>query len=76
MIDINQELDCSGLSCPMPMLKLGKTMKKMNSGEIIHMIATDPGSKKDVPDWVQKNGHDMIKNEIIDGKFHYYVKKK
>ena len=75
MVDADQELDCSGLTCPMPMLKLGKAVKKMDTGKTIHMVATDPGSKKDVPDWVARNGHEMVAQETIDGKYHYYVKK-
>ena len=69
-------LDCTGLSCPMPMLKLGKTVKKMDSGKTVLMISTDPGSKKDVPDWVTKKSHTMVSQEEIGGKFHFVVKKK
>lgn len=75
MFNADIELDCSGLTCPMPMLKLGKTVKKMDSGKVVHMITTDPGSKKDVPDWIVKNGHDLLSNEEKNGKIHFYIKK-
>ena len=51
MTKIDKKLDCKGLSCPMPILKLAKTMKGMNSGEVLEMEGTDPGSKNDVPGW-------------------------
>ena len=76
MIATDQILDCTGLTCPMPILKLAKAVKKMDSSKVIQMIGTDPGSQKDVPDWVERNKHELIHHEIVDGKFHYYVKKK
>lgn len=74
-MDADQELDCTGLSCPMPVLKLAKTLKKMESGKILHMIATDPGSQKDVPEWIERNKHELLNKEVIDGKYHYHVKR-
>ena len=76
MFDADQTLDCTGLSCPLPMLKLGKAVKKMDSGKTVYMIATDPGSKKDVPDWIERDGHELVKFEEADGKYHYLVRKK
>ena len=49
IMQADQNLDCKGLSCPMPIIKLAKTIKKMNSGEVLEMLGTDPGSKTDIP---------------------------
>jgi len=47
MADFDQELDASGLNCPLPILRAKKTLNAMAGGQILHVIATDPGSVKD-----------------------------
>jgi len=74
-MQIDQTLDCKGLSCPMPIIKLSKTMKKMKTGEILEMIGTDPGSKSDVPAWCSKTGNEFIEQNNDDGAFIFYIKK-
>ena len=49
MVKADQTLDCKGLSCPMPIMKLAKTMKGLENGNVLELLATDPGSKPDVP---------------------------
>jgi len=75
-MESNQTLDCKGLSCPMPIIKLSKTIKKMKSGEILKMLGTDPGSKTDVPAWCEKTGNTFLDVQEEAGIFTYYVKKK
>ncbi|MDP6967024.1 MAG: sulfurtransferase TusA family protein, partial [Candidatus Marinimicrobia bacterium] len=54
----DQELDCKGMNCPLPILKTKKTMDGMNSGEILKMVATDPGSINDVNAFTKRTGHE------------------
>jgi len=49
-------LDCKGLSCPMPILKLAMAIKKLDVGKVIELWGTDPGSKDDVPAWCERRG--------------------
>ena len=51
MTDYNEELDCSGLNCPLPILKTKKAVDKLESGQILKMVSTDPGSCNDVEAW-------------------------
>jgi len=76
MTKIDQKLDCKGLSCPMPILKLAKTMKAMKSGEVLEMEGTDPGSKQDVPGWCKKMGHKLLGVKEETGVFKYYIQHK
>ena len=76
MTDFDQELDCSGLSCPMPILKLTKAMKKLDSGKVLKMIGTDPGSKQDVPDWCTRKGHELLDTQVDGGATSFFIKKK
>jgi len=67
IMQINETLDCKGLSCPMPMMKLAKAMKGLNSGEILEMLGTDPGTKSDLPKWCDKTGNILVQEKDLEG---------
>ncbi len=71
----DQTLDCKGLSCPMPILKLAKAIDAMESGKVLELLGTDPGSKTDVPKWCDKTGNEFLGMEEGEGFFKYYIKK-
>ena len=71
MTTFDVELDCRGLSCPMPILKLTKAMKKLDSGKVLKMIGSDPGSKQDVPDWCKRKGHELLDLQDCFIFFHF-----
>ena len=75
-MESDETLDCKGLSCPMPILKLAKTLKKMKSSQVLQMVGTDPGSKEDVPKWCTKTGNEFLGSEEDNGVYTYYVRKK
>lgn len=60
-MQIDQTIDATGLSCPQPLMKISRAAKKMKSGEVVKLIATDPGALEDVPKWAKRT-----KNEILD----------
>ena len=75
-IKVDMVLDTKGLSCPMPMLKTKKTIGKLESGQVIEIIGTDPGSKNDIPDWCTRSGHQFLGGKDENsGVFHFYIKK-
>jgi tRNA 2-thiouridine synthesizing protein A len=74
MVVADQTLDCKGLSCPMPIMKLAKKMKELENGNILEMLATDPGSKPDVPAWCTKTGHELLEAAEDNGVYKYYIK--
>ncbi|BAU58353.1 sulfurtransferase TusA family protein [Halorhodospira halochloris] len=74
MADFDQELDATGLNCPMPILKAKKTLATMNSGEVLHVIATDPGSVQDFDSFSKQTGHELIEQGEEEGKFHFYLR--
>jgi tRNA 2-thiouridine synthesizing protein A len=75
-INIDKKLDCKGLSCPMPMLKLAKTMKGMKSGEILEMLGTDPGTKSDIPNWCEKTGNLLLEQNDLEAGVNRFVLEK
>ncbi|BAS67949.1 MAG: sulfurtransferase TusA family protein [Gammaproteobacteria bacterium] len=60
------QIDVKRLLCPMPVIRLGETIEKIKAGDIIEMIATDPGVLHDIPAWCKVHGHKVLK---IDGKY-------
>ena len=69
-------LDCRGMMCPMPIVKLAKKIREVDSGQVIEMIADDVGSKEDVPAWCKRTGHELMDQKGEGGVFYYYIKKK
>ncbi len=75
MVEADEVLDTSGLSCPMPVLKAKKAMEKLSPGKVLKIIATDRGSVGDIPAWAKNNGYELIDRGEENGKFIFYVKK-
>ena len=75
MADFDQELDASGLNCPLPILRAKKTLNGMSSGQVLHIIATDPGSVKDFDAFANQTGNTLMESKEEGGKFHFLIKK-
>jgi len=74
-VKVDVQLDCKGLSCPMPILKLAKEIKGMESGKVLELLGTDPGSKSDVPKWCDKTGNELLGQEEDGGIYKFYIRK-
>ena len=68
-------LDCKGLSCPMPILKLAMAIKKLETGKVIEMYGTDPGSKDDVPAWCEKTGNTLLEIVEVEDGFTFFIRR-
>ena len=75
MTEATMELDCKGLNCPMPILKAKKAIKGLNSGDILKVLATDPGSVKDFDAFCRSGGHKLLENGDDGGVFFYFIEK-
>ena len=75
MADYDQELDARGLNCPLPILRAKKTLTKMDSGQVLRIIATDPGSVKDFESFARQTGNELLESTEQDGKFYYLLRK-
>ncbi len=76
MADFDQELDACGLNCPLPILRAKKSLSSLDSGQVLHIIATDPGSVKDFEAFAKQTGNELLESNEDGGKFHFLVKKK
>lgn len=75
MADYDDELDASGLNCPLPILRAKKALGGMDAGKVLHIIATDPGSVKDFEAFAKQTGNELLESAEEGGKFHFYMKK-
>ena len=75
MADFDRELDASGLNCPLPILRAKKTLADMQSGQVLHIIATDPGSVKDFEAFAKQTGNELLSSGEEGGKFTFLLKK-
>ena len=75
MANFDTELDASGLNCPLPSLRAKKSLAGMQSGQILHIIATDPGSVKDFEAFAKQTGNELMESREEGGKFYFLIKK-
>ncbi len=75
MSEFDQELDACGLNCPLPILRAKKMLTRMASGEVLKIVATDPGSVDDFEAFAKQTGHGLLDSREIQGKFHYLLRK-
>ena len=75
MADFDDELDASGLNCPLPILRAKKSLAKLDAGKVLHIIATDPGSVKDFEAFAKQTGNELMESKEEGGKFHFLIKK-
>lgn len=75
MSDFDQELDASGLNCPLPILRAKKTLNSMDSGQVLRIVATDPGSVKDFEAFANQTGNALLDSGEEGGKFVFRIQK-
>lgn len=69
-------LDVKGLQCPMPLLKAKKALNELAPGELLRVVATDPGSVKDFQVFSRQSGHELLESTDNEGVFSYLLRKK
>ena len=74
-ITADKELDTSGLSCPLPVLRLKQTLKKMETGEVVFVIATDKGTLHDFVSFSKQTGHELLDSNEEDEKYLFWFRK-
>ena len=75
MANFDEELDASGLNCPLPILRAKKALNTLDSGKILRIIATDPGSVKDFEAFAKQTGNELLESKEEGGKFYFLIKK-
>jgi tRNA 2-thiouridine synthesizing protein A len=69
-------VDARGQSCPGPLVSLARALKDASAGDLFELLATDPGSKSDVPSWADISGNELLESEeFADGSYRYVIRK-
>ena len=71
----NATLDAKGLACPMPVVKARLEIEKLGTGDVLQVIATDPGSVSDFDNWTKMSGHELLESNESDGVYTYLIRK-
>jgi TusA-related sulfurtransferase len=71
-----KELDARGLNCPLPILKAKKALTEMLSGEVLKVIATDPGSVRDFQAFARQTGNELVDQSSDDKEFVHYLRRR
>ena len=74
-VETAQTLDCKGLLCPLPIIKLSKAVKGIRIGEVIEMLATDPGSVPDMAAFQNQTGHEIVSSEKQGEVYRFLVRR-
>jgi len=76
MMNFDKELDASGLACPLPIIKTKKSLNDLTSGQVLKIVATDPGSVCDMQAFAEQTGNQLISSGEQDKKYIFFMKKK
>jgi len=74
-MNIDKELDTRGLTCPMPIVKTKKALLAMADGQVLKVVATDPGSVSDMQAFAEATGHELLASEVLGKEFVFFLKK-
>ena len=75
-MNFDKELDARGLSCPLPILKTKKSLNELTSGQVLKVVATDPGSVKDMQAFAKQTGNALLSSGEENKTFVFHMRKK
>ena len=75
-MQFDKELDARGLNCPLPILRTKKSLSDMTSGQVLKILATDPGSVKDFQAFSRQTGNELLSSETVANEFVFFMKKR
>ena len=75
-MDFDKELDARGLNCPLPILRTKRSLNDMLSGQVLRVLATDPGSVKDFQAFSRQTGNELLSSDTASSEFVFFMKKK
>ncbi|MDP1537613.1 MAG: sulfurtransferase TusA family protein [Burkholderiales bacterium] len=75
-MQFDKELDARGLNCPLPILRTKKALNDMITGQVLKILATDPGAVKDFQAFAKQTGNDLLSSDAANKEFIFFMKKK
>ena len=75
-MNFDKELDARGLNCPLPILRTKKALNELKSGQVLKIVATDPGSVKDFQAFCKQTGNELLSHADANKEFTFFMKRK
>ena len=75
MADFDLELDARGLNCPLPILRAKKSIQSLNAGQVLRIVATDPGSVKDFEAFCKQTGNPLLASRQMGAEYQFDIRK-
>ncbi len=75
-MDVQREIDTRGLNCPLPILKAKKALAEMLSGELLRVVATDPGSLRDFQAFARQTGNELVEQQTAGSEFIHVLRRR
>ncbi|PZP31341.1 MAG: hypothetical protein DI603_12950 [Roseateles depolymerans] len=75
-MDVQRELDTRGLNCPLPILKAKKALAEMASGDLLRVVATDPGSLRDFQAFSRQTGNELVDQQTAGAEFIHVLRRR
>lgn len=75
-ISIDKEIDTRGLNCPLPILKAKKALSDMDSGKLLRVVATDPGSMRDFQAFAKQTGNELVQQSTVGTEFVHVLRRR
>ena len=72
----DKEIDTKGLNCPLPILRAKKALSEMSTGELLKVVATDPGSMRDFVAFAKQTGNELVEQEIVGEEFIHVMRRR
>ena len=75
-IIFDKEIDTRGLSCPLPILRAKKALAELASGQVLKIVATDPGSMRDFQAFARQSGNELLGQQAVENEFIHFLKRR
>jgi TusA-related sulfurtransferase len=75
LVNPDRQIDCTGLFCPMPIVKTREAMAQMAAGEVLEMLSDDPASDPDMRSWAQNTGHELLEVTRTGAVYRFVIRK-
>ena len=75
-MDAQKEIDTRGLNCPLPILKAKKALAELQSGQVLKVLATDPGSVRDFQAFARQTGNEIVEQRTVGDEFIHFLRRR
>jgi TusA-related sulfurtransferase len=75
VVNVDRQIDCIGLFCPMPIVKTREAIREMTVGQVLEMCSDDPAADADMKTWAERSGHELIGVSREGAVYRFLVRK-